>query len=61
MILDEACAAWNLNMVDRELLQNADVLHEACRCQELAIDRSANHGPLACVDSRSDNITWKMC
>ena len=23
LILDEACAAWNLNMVDRELLQNA--------------------------------------
>lgn len=35
LILDEACAAWNLNMVDRELLQNA-VLHKPAE-QELAM------------------------
>ena len=39
LILDEACAAWNLNMVDRELLQNA-VLHKPAE-QELAMKCAA--------------------
>ena len=39
LILDEACAAWNLNMVDRELLQNA-VLHKPAE-QELTLLKCA--------------------
>ena len=56
MILDEACAAWNLNMVDRELLQNA-VLHKPAE-QELAM---TGRDPALWMLDAADYITEMCC
>ena len=54
--LDEACAAWNLNMVDRELLQNA-VLHKPAE-QELAM---TGRDPAPWMLDAADYITEMCC
>ena len=56
LILDEACAAWNLNMVDRELLQNA-VLHKPAE-QELAM---TGRDPAPWMLDAADYITEMCC
>ena len=56
LILDEACAAWNLNMVDRELLQNA-VLHKPAE-QELAM---TGRDPALWMLDAADYITEMCC
>lgn len=56
LILDEACAAWNLNMVDRELLQNA-VLHKPAE-QELAM---TGRDPASWMLDAADYITEMCC
>ena len=56
LILDEACAAWNLNMVDRELLQNA-VLRKPAE-QELAM---TGRDPAPWMLDAADYITEMCC
>ena len=56
LILDEACAAWNLNMVDRLLLQNA-VLHKPAE-QELAM---TGRDPAPWMLDAADYITEMCC
>ena len=53
---NEACAAWNLNMVDRELLQNA-VLHKPAE-QELAM---TGRDPAPWMLDAADYITEMCC
>ena len=53
---EEACAAWNLNMVDRELLQNA-VLRKPAE-QELAM---TGRDPAPWMLDAADYITEMCC
>ena len=56
LILDEACAAWNLNMVDRDLLQNT-VLHKP-EAQELVL---TGRDPADWMTEAADYITEMHC
>ena len=56
VLLDDACAAGNLNMVDRELLQNA-VLHKPAE-QELAM---TGRDPAPWMLDAADYITEMSC